>query len=137
VPVLALAAAAGASFGLILVPLSPALAGIVAALLGLGSVAFAVASSPTVEVDGSTFRAGSARIEGRFLGTVDVLDREGVRRALGVEADARAWVCHRAWAAGAVKVTLDDPRDPTPYWLVSSNRPEELAGALRSLIAVP
>ena len=32
----------------------------------------------------------------------------------------------------ANQVVLDDPADPTPYWLVSSARPEVLAEALRS-----
>jgi len=135
VAILALAGVAGASFGLILVPLSPALAAVAATVLALACVAFALGASPVVEVDATTFRAGSARIEGRFLSGVEVLDRDGVRRALGVDADARAWVCHRAYAQGAVRVQLDDPRDPTPYWLVSSQRPAELAAALRTLLA--
>lgn len=130
---LLLAGLGGASFGLILVPLSPAVAAIVAVLLGLACITFALVTSPVVEVDDATFRAGTARIEGAFLTRVDVLDREGIRRTLGVEADARAWVCHRAWAPGAVRVALDDPLDPTPYWLVSSHHPEELATALRRI----
>jgi hypothetical protein len=27
-------------------------------------------------------------------------------------------------------VTIDDPRDPTPYWLISSRHPRRLAAAL-------
>jgi len=30
-------------------------------------------------------------------------------------------------------VEIVDPRDPTPYWVVSSNRPAELADALAVL----
>ncbi|MGM0385804.1 MAG: DUF3093 family protein [Actinomycetota bacterium] len=32
-----------------------------------------------------------------------------------------------------MQVLIEDPRDPTPYWVVSSNRPEELAEALTEL----
>jgi hypothetical protein len=36
----------------------------------------------------------------------------------------------RPWIKGAVQVHLDDPSDPTPYWVVSSRRPATLASAL-------
>ena len=32
-------------------------------------------------------------------------------------------------------IVLDDPEDPTPYWLVSSRQPETLAASLRSATA--
>jgi hypothetical protein len=31
-----------------------------------------------------------------------------------------------------VRVNLDDPNDPTPYWLVSTRQPNRLAEALRA-----
>ena len=31
----------------------------------------------------------------------------------------------------AVEITLDDPEDPVPYWLVSTRRPQQLAAALQ------
>jgi hypothetical protein len=39
-------------------------------------------------------------------------------------------VCLRAWARTAVRVEVLDPADPTPYWLVSTRRPDELAAAI-------
>ena len=41
-----------------------------------------------------------------------------------------AFVVQRPWIPGAVQVHLDDPADPTPYWVVSSRRPDKLAAAL-------
>jgi hypothetical protein len=32
-----------------------------------------------------------------------------------------------------VLVVLDDPDDPTPYWLVSSRHPERVLSALRAV----
>lgn len=133
---LVLAALAGGSFGLILLPLSPLVAALVALVLGAATVAVALLASPLVEVDETGFRAGDARIEPAFLGEVTVLEGQRLRDVLGVEADARAHLCHRAYASGAVRVTIVDPRDPTPYWVVSSNRPEELAAALTALTAL-
>ena len=46
--------------------------------------------------------------------------------------DPAAFVLHRTWVGPMVLVVLDDPDDPTPYWLISSRDPEKLIAALRS-----
>ncbi|HEY7054143.1 MAG TPA: DUF3093 domain-containing protein [Mycobacterium sp.] len=51
--------------------------------------------------------------------------------ALGRQLDPAAFVLHRAWVGPMVLVVLDDPDDPTPYWLVSSRHPELVLAALR------
>jgi len=98
---------------------------LVAGLLAYGDVRVSVA-------DG-VFRAGRARIEGRFLGAVEALDADQTRRTAGPEADARAYLVLRPYLKRAVKVEIVDPADPTPYWLVSSRRPEDLVGALSGI----
>lgn len=50
--------------------------------------------------------------------------------ALGRQLDPAAYLMHRAWVKTMVLVVLDDPDDPTPYWLVSTRRPAELIAAL-------
>jgi hypothetical protein len=47
-------------------------------------------------------------------------------RERGVSLDARAWLVIRPWIDPVVKITISDPQDPTPYWLVSSKNPEAL-----------
>jgi Protein of unknown function (DUF3093) len=37
--------------------------------------------------------------------------------------------------ATAVEITLADPADPVPYWLVSTRRPQQLAAALTTATA--
>lgn len=98
---------------------------LVAGLLSYGNVRVAVAEGE--------LRAGRAHIAGRYLGTVEALDAEQTRRTAGPDADARACLVLRPYLKRAVKVTIDDPADPTPYWLVSSRDPERLAGALSAL----
>ncbi|HHW84014.1 MAG TPA: DUF3093 domain-containing protein [Actinomycetales bacterium] len=125
--------ALAASFGLILVPLSPALATVVALTLGVLAGLVQYLTSPVIEVEDGWFRAGGAQIEGHFLGKVEVLDREGMRRTMGTDADTRAYTAYRDHTQRGVKVELVDPRDPAPYWLVSSRHPEDLAGALHAI----
>ena len=86
-----------------------------------------------VTVTGDTFRAGRAHIEGRHLGTATALDAGATRWCAGPGADARAFLLLRPYLKRAVRVEIDDPADPTPYWLVSTRHPEDLARALSAL----
>ena len=52
--------------------------------------------------------------------------------ALGRQLDPAAFVVHRAFVGPLVLVVLDDPDDPTPYWLVSSRHPDRVLSALRN-----
>ncbi len=83
-----------------------------------------------VATDPDGFSAGRALLPYRYVGAVEALDHEATRRVLGVDADARAYLLVRAYCGGAVKVMVDDPADPTPYWLVSTRHPRALAASL-------
>jgi hypothetical protein len=87
--------------------------------------------APRIEVGDGWLRAGRARIAGEFLGDAEPLDAAETRRVAGPGADARAYLLLRPYLKRAVRVTVRDDRDPTPYWLVSSRDPEHLATAIR------
>jgi hypothetical protein len=121
----------GAGFGLVTAPFGGAVAVPVAVLATLSLAGMLLATTSTVAVDDGVFRAGRARIPVDLLGEPEALDADAMRQARGPELDARAYLCLRGWIAAGVRVPILDPRDPAPYWLVSSRRPEELAEALR------
>jgi hypothetical protein len=93
---------------------------------------FAWLGSTEVAVRDGVLYAGHAHVPLAQLGTVQALDKEATRRVHGIEADARAFLVTRPYISRSVKVALDDPRDPTPYWLISSRHPRQLAAALGS-----
>lgn len=129
--VIVIAAALGGSFGLIFVPIATSTAVIVAVVGAVASAAIVVATSPRIRVAGGELHAGAAHIPLRFLREPTALDQGELRATLGVNADERAFVLHRPWAKSAVLVRVDDPRDPTPYWLVCTKDPHQLVRALR------
>jgi hypothetical protein len=94
----------------------------VAVLLWLGRIRIAVT--------GSEFRVDDARLPVAVIADVVALDAAGKREVLGVGAHPQAFVVQRPWIGGAVQVLLDDPADPTPFWVVSTRHPVELAEAL-------
>jgi hypothetical protein len=82
-----------------------------------------------VVADGG-FRVDDAELPVTVIADVVALDAAGRREVLGVGAHPLAFVVQRPWIGGAVQVLLDDPADPTPYWVVSTRRPVQLATAL-------
>ncbi len=83
-----------------------------------------------VVVTDTEFRVDDARLPVEFIADVVALDAEGKREALGVGAHPLAFVVQRPWIKGAVQVVLNDPADPTPFWVVSTRRPVDLATVL-------
>ncbi|MDC7121806.1 DUF3093 domain-containing protein [Cellulomonas fimi] len=116
--------------GVVLLPVDAGLAVVVGLVALVAGLTAAVLLTPTVSVQGGVLRAGRAHIPVALLGEVTVLDAEALRDELGPRLDARAHVCLRGWVRSGVRVELADPDDPTPYWLVSSRRPDGLARAL-------
>ncbi|MEU6204732.1 DUF3093 domain-containing protein [Micromonospora musae] len=80
-----------------------------------------------VAVQAGELLVDDARLPVRYVADVVPLDAAGRREALGVGADPLAFVVQRPWIGSAVQVVLDDPDDPTPFWVVSTRRPVELA----------
>ena len=83
-----------------------------------------------VTVTATEFLVDDARLPVAVIGDVVALDAAGKREALGVAAHPLAFVIQRPWIGPAVQVLLDDPADPTPFWVISTRRPVELATAL-------
>ena len=86
--------------------------------------------SARVTVHDGVLTAGRARIDLRLVGAAHALDADDTRRLAGRDADARAYLLLRPYLRRAVRVSIEDPADPTPYWLVSTRRPERLAAAI-------
>ncbi|NLF03475.1 MAG: DUF3093 domain-containing protein [Actinomycetales bacterium] len=116
--------------GVAVLPASPLVALLAAVVVLAVGVLLGLLTAPVVTVSEGTLRAGRARIPVHLLGELEVLDAVGTRAALGPDLDARAYVCLRGWIRTAVKVEVVDPRDPAPYWFVSTRRADELAAAL-------
>lgn len=101
-------------------------------VLFAGVIAAATLSAPIIEVSQGMLRAGAARVPLAFVGDVDVARKADARHARGPGLDARAHLVLRPDIDPIARIHLTDPADPTPYWVVSTRRPEELAAAIAS-----
>jgi hypothetical protein len=107
--------------------------GVTAAALLLLTICLVSYGGARIVVAEGVLRAGRAHIAGVHLGRAESLDAEQTKRAAGVEADARAYLLLRPYLKRAVRVEVADPADPTPYWLLSTRHPDQLAGVLTML----
>ena len=100
----------------------------VGVLLWLGRVEVRVTGAG----DGVELWAGPAHLPASVMVRSAVVPRSAKSAALGRQLDPAAFVLHRNWVGPMVLAVLDDPDDPTPYWLVSSRHPDRVLAALRA-----
>lgn len=87
-------------------------------------------SRQQVRVQDGVLHVPGARAPLTAFGPAEVLDRALLREWLGVRAQRDAWVRVRPWSSAAVRLPVTDPDDETPYWLIGSRRPVDLAVAV-------
>ncbi|NYD24465.1 DUF3093 family protein [Kineococcus aurantiacus] len=109
----------------------PGGAAVGAAVGALAAVGVLLSLAWTTRLTDTEFRVGRARLPLDVVSGVDVVTRQERRAALGPGLDARAHLAIRSWIGTAVRIHLDDPADPTPYWVVSTRRPQRLAAEIR------
>lgn len=100
----------------------------IAATIAIIYIAFAMRS--TITFDGKELRIDRAHIDIKYLGDATILDSSAMRLLRTRDADPAAYLAIRFWIPKGVKIAVVDPRDPTPYWLITSKRGEEIAALL-------
>lgn len=108
-----------------------------AALIGLISTLllsffFYRFTSLTIELKEDRLRVGRAIIEGKYLGEVEVLDRRKMSFYMREGFNPGAFYSIRFWVKTGIKISIEDARDPTPFWIVSSKRAKEIAALLKN-----
>ena len=99
-----------------------------AATIAIIYLAYAMRS--TITFDGEELRIDRAHIESKYLGKVTILDSDAMRLLRTRDADPAAYLAIKFWTPTGIKIEVADPRDPTPYWLITSKRGEEIAALL-------
>ena len=93
-------------------------------------VLIAIKTTLVLEVDETELRAGPAHVELKYLGQATSLDSKEMGRLRTRDADPASFLIFRFWRSTGVKIEINDSRDQTPYWLITSKRNKELAEIL-------
>ncbi len=104
---------------------------IIVSLIQLGLLVLAAKRTALViTVTKGWLLVGPAAIERAFIHNFKALESAEFKRVRGVDADPASYLEIRFWVSTAIKIDLRDPKDKTPYWLISTNRANELAKLL-------
>lgn len=96
----------------------------------LAIVLIAYKARSIISINTDELRIDRAHIEIKYLGKVTLLDAQEMRLLRTRDADPAAYLAIKFWTPIGLKVEVNDPRDPTPYWLITSKRGEEIAALL-------
>jgi hypothetical protein len=106
-------------------------AAIAVSLIQLGLLVFAAQRTALeITLTKGWLLVGPAAIERAFIHNFRALDATEFKRVRGIDADPASYLQIRFWINTAIKIELRDPKDKTPYWLISTNRANELAKLL-------
>lgn len=100
-------------------------------LVGFFVVPLLLSGRLRVRLRDGVLKAGGQELPVTSITTVQALDRAATRLKLGPQADPACHQVVRGWIGPSVVLRLSNPK-PTPYWVVSTRHPEELADAIKS-----
>lgn len=101
-----------------------------AAGLAILTLAMAYRSRLQIVVRSGSLHVGVAKLPLEKIQNVTICDQRLMLALRTRDADTSAYLALRFWVKRGLQIFLDDPKDPTPYWLVSTKNPERLAKAL-------
>lgn len=86
-----------------------------------------------IEVDEREIRVGRAHLQRDFFGEIVALNNQQLKKIRTRDADPAAFLSIRFWSPRAIQLFVNDERDKTPYWLISTSQPEKVLAALKVL----
>jgi hypothetical protein len=84
-------------------------------------------AAPTLSLSSKTLSIGNVQIPTQYVKAITVVDPSAQQSEKGPKLNPSAYVRFQVGVNGLLKVELNDPNDPTPYWLISSRNPDLVA----------
>jgi hypothetical protein len=88
--------------------------------------------APVIQVGSSHLRVARAKIPRNLLGKIEEIAKDQIFSERGPRLDPAAHKVFQGTVKTAIKITVNDPNDPTPYWIISTRKPAQLAEVLRA-----
>jgi hypothetical protein len=88
--------------------------------------------APVIQVGSSHLTVARAKIPRNLLGKIEEIAKDQIFYERGPKLEPAAYKVFQGTVKTAIKITLNDPNDPTPYWIISTRKPAQLAEVLRA-----
>jgi hypothetical protein len=89
-----------------------------------------IVRAPTIELSQLELRVGRVGIFRNLIGEAEVISKDRIFLERGPNLDPGAHKVFQGSVKTAIKIAILDPEDPTPYWLISTRKPDKLAELL-------
>lgn len=89
-----------------------------------------MATTTDITVSATHVQVGRATIDKQLVGTVTGYRGDDAFQQRGPKLHGLAYLHLRSWIKPVVRIQIEDVQDRTPYWLTSTNNPEELTKVL-------
>ena len=90
--------------------------------------------TPVIKVGKTTLTVGKASIPRTLLGKIDVIEKDQIFLERGPRLDPAAYKVFQGTVKTALKIAIKDSDDPTPYWMISTRKPAQLATVLKATV---
>ena len=90
--------------------------------------------APVIKVGKTTLSVGAASIPRTLLGKIDVIEKDQIFFERGPKLDPAAYKVFQGTVKTALKIAIKDSNDPTPYWIISTRKPAQLATVLKATV---
>ena len=88
--------------------------------------------APVIQVGSSHLTVARAKIPRNLLGKIEEIAKDQIFSERGPKLDPAAHKVFQGTVKTGIKITVNDPNDPTPYWIISTRKPAQLAEVLRA-----
>jgi hypothetical protein len=88
--------------------------------------------APVIQVGSSHLTVARAKIPRNLLGNIEEIANDQIFSERGPKLEPAAYKVFQGTVKTAIKISLNDPNDPTPYWIISTRKPAKLAEVLRA-----
>ena len=96
-------------------------------------IGLSLAMAPRIYLSKEKLSIGQVLIPTKLVSAITVIEKSQLQFERGPNLNPKAYIRFQVGVKGLLKVELKDPADPTPYWLISSRRPEVIAARFRKL----
>mgnify|MGYP002655325601 CR=1 FL=1 len=92
-------------------------------------------AAPTLSLSSKTLSIANVKIPTQHVKAITVVEASAQQSEKGPKLNPSAYVRFQVGVKGLLKIELNDPKDPTPYWLISSRNPDLVAKRFADLIS--
>lgn len=113
--------------------INPGVGAIIGAFVTVAVLVSIWFAAPLIEIDAQGFSVGETTLPLAVISKAIVIEAKDVFAERGVKLSPAAYTRFQLSVKQLIRVEINDPHDTTPYWLIATRHPQEIAETLEKL----